>query len=224
MSLDPTQKSNNLSVMISKSVFLFLLVIFASGIGAVSYYAGKLHAEQQSVADKLVTLAEENEQMRLGDERMLRARTNFQRPGVTQEEVDWIKIIADDYGMPADVLYAFRRAENGGTMLMLGAQKIPTEIRMRYPPKWWQFAVGAKTWTKHINKVSVTDPYLRHRTLWSFAKQWNPHPDKWTSNVLAQLQRAGEKGLAVTEKPRKEPIKSDGQAKGRGLKPSETKK
>jgi len=186
--------------------------------GTILVGIGWLAGGYRNLAAENTRLASENEQMRLADERMLRSRTDYQRPGVTQDEVDWISRIAEDYGMPSEVLYAFRRAENGGTGLMLGANRISPEIRLRYPPKWWQFAQGAKTWTKHLNKVAVNDPYLRHRTLWSFATQWNPDPERWTESVLAYLTEARLKGLVVTEPPRKAP--SGAQAKGGGPKPS----
>jgi transposase len=180
---------------------------------------GWLAADRKNMVGELVRLSAENEQMRIADERMLRARTNYAKPGTTQEEVDWIVKIADDYGMSKEILYAFRRAENGGSFLILGAKKISPEIRLRYPPKWWQFAQGAKTWNKHLNKVAQADPYLRHRTLWSFAHQWNPKPDEWTESVLAYLNEARHKGLTVTEPPRKE-APPGAKADGGGRKPS----
>jgi hypothetical protein len=177
---------------------------------------GWLLAQAHNFSAEYTRLAAENEQMRLGDERMLRGRTNFERPGVTEEEVRWIETIAADYGMPPEILYAMRRTENGGSMLFLGAQKISPEIRLRYPPLWWQFAQGAKTWNKHLSQVAMSDPYLRHRTIWSFAKQWNPDPEHWTSELLAHLDNTrGSKGLAVTE-PSRTPTPSGVKAKGGG--------
>jgi hypothetical protein len=170
-------------------------------------------------AHELTRLATENEQMRFADERMTRSRTDFERPGITAEEVRWIEAISDDYGIPPRLLYAMRRTENGGRGLYVGANWISPEIRKRYPPLWWQFAQAAKVWNQNLNRISISDPYLCHRTLWSFAHQWAPDPTSWTASVMSYLDDAnGPKGLAVTEPPRKSPTR--GKAKGGGHKPS----
>ena len=219
LSVDPKKITGKIVGMTSPhSHWLAAGLMIISGLGL-----GWLGSSYRNMASENTRLAVENEQMRLGDERMARGRTNFARPGITEEEVQIMEAIAADYGMPPEVLYAFRQTENGGRMLFLGAQSISPEIRKRYPPLWWQFAQGAKMWTKHLNNTALGDPYLRHRTLWSFAKQWNPEPDKWTESVLANLERSrGATSLAVTEPPRKSP--SGAQAKGGGHKPSKHKR
>ena len=202
--------------MISPPTKPWVLSIAALLLIAGGWAAGQI----KDFATEYTRLAIENEQMRLGEERMMRGRTNFERPGVTEEEVKWIEIIAEDYGMPPKILYSFRRTENGGRMLFLGAQRISPEIRKKYPPLWWQFAQGAKTWNKHLSNVAMSDPYLRHRTLWSFAKQWNPEPDKWTESVLANLDNTrGSKDLTVTE-PLRTPTPIRVKANGGGHKPT----
>ena len=114
---------------------MILLVVF-------SWAIVWLWAQYSNTATELTKLATENEQMRFADERMTRSKTDFQRPGVTAEEVQWIKAISDDYGIPADILYAMRRTENGGRGLYVGANHIDQEIRRRYPPLWWRNCSG----------------------------------------------------------------------------------
>lgn len=155
-----------------------------------------------NMAAEVSRLATENEQMRTADEGMLRARTNFERPGITQEQVDQIRRVAEDYGMPEDVAYAFFRTERGRRGLYMGANKISPEIRKRYPPLVWQFAQAAKTWNGHLNKMATTDIYLRRRAIWSFARQWNPDPEEWTASAMANLELVRAKGLEVTEPPK----------------------
>jgi hypothetical protein len=185
--------------------------ILASTLG-LSF--GYLLGFRQKTVDVAISKAVENEQMRFADEGMLRSKTNYQRPGITQEQVDQIKAISDDYGIPEPLLYAMYKTEKGRMGLYLGANYVDPEIRQRYPPLMWQFAKGAKTWNQHLNKQVMFDPYMNRRTLWSFAKQWNPDPDKWTSYVLENLDFAQRKGLEVTEPPKPKPkpvsVKKDG--------------
>ncbi len=176
------------------------LLILATGL-----FIGYLVGFRQKTVDVAVAKSIENEQMRFADEGMLRSRTNFERPGITQEQVDQIRMISDDYGIPEKVLYAFYRTEKGRMGLYLGANKIDLEIRQRYPPLMWQFAKGAKTWNQHLNSMVMFDPYLNRRTLWSFARQWNPDPSQWTKDVMINLESARSKGLEVTEPPKPRP-------------------
>lgn len=166
---------------------------------------GYLYGFRQKTIDVAIKAVTENQQMRFADEGMTRSRTDYARPGVTQEQVDQIKQVSDDYGIPEEMLYAFYRTEKGRMGMYLGANLVDPEIRQRYPPLMWQFAMGAKTWNEHLNKGVLFDPYMSRRTLWSFAKQWNPDPDKWTANVLSNLELAQRKGLEVTEPPKSKP-------------------
>jgi hypothetical protein len=163
---------------------------------------GYLLGFRQKTVDLLLVKSVENEQMRFAEEGMLRSRTDYARPGVTQEQVDQIRMVSKDYGIPEDLLYAFYRTERGRMGLYLGANWVDPEIRKRYPPLMWQFAKGAKTWNQHLNKTVMFDPYVNRRALWSFAKQWNPDPDTWTTNVLFNLELVRNKGLEVTEPPK----------------------
>jgi hypothetical protein len=178
--------------------FLFL----AAGL-VVGYLAGF----RQKTVDVMVLKTIENEQMRFADEGMLRSRTNFERPGITSEQVTQIKMISGDYGIPEDMLYAFYKTEKGRMGLYLGASWVDPEIRQRYTPLMWQFAKGAKTWNQHLNKTVMFDPYLNRRALWSFAKQWNPDPGKWSHDVLENLDFVRRNGLEVTEPPKPRPAK-----------------
>ena len=194
-----------------------LIALTAVALVAIGWVVASL----RNLASENTRLATENEQMRFADERMMRSRTNFERPGITAEEIRWIHELSEDYGTDQNIIYAMRRAENGGRTLYFGANRIDPEIRKRYPPLWWQTAKATKTWNQHLNKVAINDPYLRHRTLWSFATQWNPEPDKWTESVLAYLELSkGPKGLEVTEPPSKKSPPSGGKAKGGSLKKS----
>ncbi len=175
-----------------------VLVLIASGLA----WAG---AQAYNVATEYTRLATENEQMRFADEGMLRSRTNFERPGITAEQVKWIGIISNDYGIPEPVLYAFYRTERGRRAFYMGANFVSLEIRLRYPPLWWQFAMAAKTWNKHLNNMVAFDPYLRQRTLWSYAKQWNPEPTEYVATVIANLELVRANGLEVTEPPKARP-------------------
>lgn len=166
---------------------------------------GYLLGFRQKTVDVAVAKAIENEQMRFADEGMLRSRTDYARPGITQEQVDQIRVVSDDYGIPEDVLYAFYKTEKGRMGLYLGANYVDQEIRQRYPPLMWQFAKGAKTWNQHLNKMVMFDPYLNRRVLWSFAKQWNPDPNRWSGDVLKNLDYVTRKGLEVTEPPKPKP-------------------
>jgi hypothetical protein len=143
--------------------------------------------------------------MRFADEGMLRSRTNYERPGITAEQVKWIGTISEDMGIPQEILYAFYRTERGRRGLYMGANFISPEIRKRYPPLWWQFAMAAKVWNQHLNKMAAFDPYMRRRSIWSFARQWNPDPDEWTASVTANLELVRGKGLEVTEPPKARP-------------------
>jgi hypothetical protein len=174
-------------------------------IGASLVLAGWGLTLVRDFAKEFTRLATENEQMRFADEGMQRSRTNFERPGITAEQVKWIGIISDDYGIPQDVLYALYRTERGRRGLYMGANMVDPDIRKKYPPLWWQFAKAAKTWNQHLNKMVVFDPYLRKRTIWSFARQWNPNPDEYTASVLANLELVRSNGLEVTEPPKARP-------------------
>lgn len=181
------------------------LAFLASGI-----VLGYLIGFRQSTVQALLRATVENEQMRFADEGMLRSRTNFARPGVTQEQVDQIKQISDDYGIPDFILYSMYRTERGRMGLYLGANHVDPEIRLRYSPLMWQFAKGAKNWNLHLNKTVIGDPYLEHRVIYSFAKQWNPDADKWTAALMMNLDQAkGPKGLEVTEPPKSKPKKAE---------------
>ncbi len=170
-----------------------------------SFAFGYLLGFRQKTVDMLVVKTTENVQMRFADEGMLRSRTNFERPGITQEQVDQIRMISNDYGIPEDLLYAFFKTEKGRMGLYLGANRVDLEIRLRYSPLMWQFAKGAKTWVQHTQKTVMFDPYLNRRTLWSFAKQWNPNPTKWSHDVLENLEFVRRNGLEVTEPPKPRP-------------------
>lgn len=198
MSLDPKKGSSKLSGMIStiKSGWKPVAAVL------VSAAATWLLAQHYNQASEVARLATENEQMRSADEGMLRSRTDFARPGVTEEQVRWIRAISADYGIPEDILYAFYKTERGRRGMYMGANWIDPEIRLRYPPLWWQFAKAAKTWNQHLNKMVAFDPYLRKRTIWSFARQWNPDPTNWTESVLYNLEVVRSNGLEVTEPPK----------------------
>lgn len=183
------------------------------GFLALGLLIGYLWGFRQKTVDTLIVKTVENEQMRFADEGMLRSKTNYARPGVTQEQVDQIKVAADHYGIPEDWLYAMYKTEKGRMGLYLGANYVDPEIRQNYPPLMWQFAMGAKTWNKHINKQVSTDVYLNRRVLWSFAKQWNPDPDKWTNNFLENLEQVRRKGLEVTEPPKPKPTPAPAKTK-----------
>ena len=172
-------------------------------VGLVGLSAGLALGLALEIGLTLSRLATENEQIRFIDTSMMRGKTNYERPGVTKEEVDAIKRVAYEFAVPEEFVYALRRGENGGRSLPTGAHFISPEIRKHFPPMSWQYAQGAKTWNKHINKTVLRDPYVRELTLRSFAKQWNPDPDKWVHNVSAQLDEARFNGLAVTEPPKK---------------------
>lgn len=176
------------------------LAIFV--IATILAWAG---SQGYNVAREYTRLATENEQMRFADEGALRSRTNFQRPGITAEQVKWIGIISADYGIPEGILYSFFRTERGRRGLYMGANFISPEIRLRYPPLWWQFAMAAKTWNRHLNEMVAFDPYLRQRTLWSYAKQWNPDPTEYVATVIANLDLVRVNGLEVTEPPKARP-------------------
>jgi len=190
-----------------------IVVVFA---GLLIFDVGRRFSDSALIAKQ----ATELEQMRTADERMERSRTNYDRPGVTQEEVDMIEAVAKDYGMPPELLYAFRRQENGGRGLYLGAMSIDSDIRKRYPPLWWQFAQGAKVWNQHLNENVRTDPYLLRPTLRHFARRWYPdNPDAWVDGVLGYLQVARGNNLEVTEPPKKAKGGKSHKAKGGGHKP-----
>lgn len=175
-----------------------LAIVLLGSVGFAGWSFGQL----SSMAAKVEHLAVENEQMRFADEGMLRSRTNYARPGVTEEQVQMIRAISEDYGIPEDILYAFYRTERGRRGLYMGANRVSPEIRKRYPPLWWQFAMAAKIWNQHLNKMVAFDPYVQRRTIWSFAKQWNPDPDNWTASAMANLVRTRANGLEVTEPPK----------------------
>lgn len=198
LSLENEPGSNKLSWMISAFKSAWKPV---AG-GTVIALAAWLLAQQHNLAKEVEFLAVENEQMRFADEGMLRSRTNFERPGVTAEQVAMIRAISADYGIPEDILYAFYRTERGRRGLYMGANFVDREIRARYPPLWWQFAKAAKTWNQHLNKTVAFDPYLRRRTIWSFARQWNPDPTEWTASAMANLDMVRSNGLEVTEPPK----------------------
>lgn len=160
----------------------------------LAYEAGKQFSDGALIAQQATTI----EQITAADERMERSRTDYDRPGITRDEVDMIEAVARDYGMPPELLYAMRRQENGGRGLYLGAVSIDPEIRKRYPPLWWQFAQGAKVWDQHINRNVLRDPYILRPTLQSFADQWyQDDPHAWVDGVLSYLRV--DKGLPVTE-------------------------
>lgn len=187
----PTQK-----IWLNLKPFLFW------GLG---FAAGYLFGFRQKTVNMLVIKTTENEQMRFADEGMMRSRTNYDRPGITQEQVTQIKAISVDYGIPEELLYAFYKTEKGRMGMYLGANWMDPEIRQRYTPLMWQFAKGAKTWNQHLNKTVIFDPYLNRRALWSFAKQWNPDPSKWSHDVLENLDFVRRNGLEVTEPPKPRP-------------------
>lgn len=172
---------------------------------SLGLFVGYLVGFQQKTIDVAIHLAVENEQMRFADEGMLRSRTNYARPGITEEQVEGIKVVSADYGVPDWLLYSMFKTERGRRGMYLGANKVSPEIRQRYPPLMWQFAMGAKTWNAHLNKMVAFDPYLSRRTIWSFGKQWNPDPDKWTDSLLANIEVTRSTGLEVTEPPKPRP-------------------
>lgn len=198
MVLDPRKKAPMLSWPLSRALTALAFVLLAASAGSLGWLLGQV----DSLANKVEHLAVENEQMRFADEGMLRSRTNYARPGVTEEQVQMIRAISEDYGIPEDILYAFYRTERGRRGLYMGANRVSPEIRKRYPPLWWQFAMAAKIWNQHLNKTVAFDLYVQRRTIWSFAKQWNPDPDNWTASAMANLVRTRANGLEVTEPPK----------------------
>lgn len=195
-------------ILLALCGFGFLDLLVVSGIKNIR--------EGELIAQQATTI----EQITAADERMERSRTNYDRPGITRAEVDMIEAVAKDYGMPPELLYAFRRQENGGRGLYLGAVSISPEIRKRYPPLWWQFAQGAKIWDENLNKNVLGDPYLRQTTLRRFAKQWySDNPDVWADGVLSYLPKDKDKTLRVTEPPEKVKGGKHRKAKGGGQKP-----
>jgi hypothetical protein len=180
-------------------------------------------AQTFDLSKEVERLATENEQMRFADERMERSRTNFQSPGITPEEIQWLHTISADYGVPYPLLYAMRRTENGGRGLYMGAANIDPEIRLKYPPLWWQFAQAAKIWNQHLNAISMSDPYIQRRVLWDFAKQWNIEPISWTEGVEHWLEICQDNNAKVFESvPIKVRFKK--RASGKALKHSHRQK
>lgn len=180
---------------------------------ALAYLAGQKWADGQLIAKQATII----EQMTTADERMLRSKTNFARPGVTQEDVDRIKRVAYDYGVNPELLYAGRRTENGGRGLYYGANMIDADIRQQYKddPLCWQPAMFAKTWNKHLNRLAQKDLMVRNIVITNLARQWNVDPEKWALTLALHLAEAqGAKGLEVTEPPRKNPTPTKGPARG----------
>ena len=201
MSVDLKNDGGMLPAMTSKwKIVVPLIAVFCSTAVITWVYAQAINTAKENTR-----LATENEQMRFADEGMQRSRTNFQRPGITEEQVKWLVVMSDDYGIPQDIIYAIYRTERGRRGLYMGANMVDQDIRKKYPPLWWQFAKAAKTWNQHLNKMVVFDPYLRKRTIWSFARQWNPNPDEYTASVLSNLELVRSNGLEVTEPPKARP-------------------
>lgn len=210
----------------SKTRLIELVAVVGIFLAPLGYFAG----HNQKDADKIEELATKYEQAIYSDERMIRGRTNFERPGVTQETVTMIVTVSGDYGMPPEMLYAMIRTENGGRGLYYGAHKIDLDIRKRYPPIWWQPAMVAKTWNKHLNSLVMKSPEMLRMNLRRFAQQWNEKPDEWADNTMLHLDNArGPKGLEVTEPPKPGPKKAApekvggkiaSEANGGGHKPS----
>jgi hypothetical protein len=179
----------------------FLMLVTAASL---AYLLGDKMSSGRIIAQQATII----EQITAADVSMLRSRTNYLRPGITQDQVDTILQVADEYSMDPAFLYAGRRTENGGRSLYYGANMISDEIRHRYKdnPQAWQPAMFAKTWNKQLNKLAQKDLSIRSRVLTNLARQWNISPEKWALDMSLHLADAqGAKGLEVTEPPRKKP-------------------
>ena len=185
----------------SDKIYLAKCTFMGLGFSLLAYNMGRQQTDAALIAKQATVI----EQITTADERTLRSKTDFQRPGVTQEQVDAIVRVAGDYGIDPAFLYAGRRTENGGRGLYYGANFIDADIRERYrmSPLDWQPAMFAKTWNKQLNRLAQRDLAIRSRALTALAGQWNIDPQKWALEISLHLSDAeGSKGLEVTEPPR----------------------
>lgn len=139
-------------------------------------------------AFKEVTHAKEEETLaRIGNNRMLRSRTNFLLPGFTSVNLERVTRNADTSGIPWFVPSGISKHENGGDTLEVGMQNVPLEIRLRVPVMEWQYVALNRMLNQQAWRVILSDPELLPKVLIPFAQIYkSDNPQKWL-NETTQL-------------------------------------
>lgn len=158
--------------------------------------------------DRVQSAEREETLARIGDNRMLRARSNFELPGFTATHLERVTRNADTMGIPWWVPAGIARHENGGDTLEVGMQNIPREIRLRTPVMEWQYTALMRMLNQQAWRVILSDPELLPKVLIPFAQIYKSEdPQKWltqTSNAMVDFR-------AVEDRPkvRNESVVSD---------------
>jgi len=129
---------------------------------------------------------------RIGDNRMLRARSNFELPGFTPTHLERVTRNADTMGIPWWVPAGIAKHENGGDTLEVGMQIIPMNIRMNTPVMEWQYVALMRMLNQQAWRVILSDPELLPKVLIPFAQNYkSSDPQLWlkqTNNAMIDFR------------------------------------
>jgi len=179
--------------MTQKTQGMLIVALLISNIG--SYIALGIAIDR--AFDRAQTAEREETLARIGDNRMLRSRSNFTLPGFTPTHLERVTRTADTMGIPWWIPAGIAKHENGGDTLEVGMQNIPTDIRLRTPVMEWQYVALERMLNQQAWRVILSDPELLPKVLIPFAQIYkSADPKLWleqTTNAMVDFRAAEEK-------------------------------
>ncbi len=165
-------------------LILVIIISVLSGALAIQTFNS---SRANGIIERLST---ENQQMRLANNRMTRSRTNFRKPKIGQYDFKRISACAEAVGWPSELLGSIRVIENGGMLLDLGIQSIPSDIKAHYPPSYWQYAAGQRIMVQEAGKMIFENPEVFNIFAHRLATRWSAKkPRLWEKGFVSVVNK-----------------------------------